>query len=150
MDAHGVSNSTEAKLVTFIIQKLSARGVSENNIGIIAPYRAQVNLLKHTHVNSNLDINTVDQFQGKDKEVILYSCTRSKATVPNPDKPQLDILSDLRRLNVAITRAKSKLILIGNVDTLATYEQTFGRLLSYLKTKEQVIPILPLDLGVIV
>ena len=154
VDAHGVTNPTESKIVSFICLQLQHRGLSSSNIGAIAPYRAQVNLLRQNLANISIDVKTVDQFQGRDKEVIIYSCTRSKS---NPSKLQEvsssnapDILADLRRLNVAVTRAKCKLILIGNRETLIAYEETFGKLLQILSKTRHIIPILPNDLGIIV
>ncbi len=93
-----------------------------------------------------MEVNTVDQFQGKDKDVIIYSCTRSR---PNSNsfsedakkkKPRSDILADLRRLNVAATRARRKLVLVGDAAHLTyTYPDTFGRLLALLSAEQDVV-----------
>jgi DNA replication ATP-dependent helicase Dna2 len=98
--------------------------VKGESIGVIAPYRGQVEVLKKFlgHVSS-VEVNTVDQYQGRDKEIIIYSCTQSVRTEPDSQKSQSDveILDDRRRLTVAITRAKHKLIIIGDVNCLNNY-----------------------------
>ncbi|XP_058462703.1 DNA replication ATP-dependent helicase/nuclease DNA2 isoform X2 [Malaya genurostris] len=133
-------NYCEAAITLYIIMALIESGLEGSSIGVIAPYRAQVELLRYylqllrklyenenETLSRNLDIevNTVDQYQGKDKDVILYSCTRSS----NPDMPNqtdtttsdYEILQDNRRLTVAITRAKKKLIIIGDAQSLEAY-----------------------------
>ena len=136
---------------------------SENNpdkgtlsVGIIAPYRAQVMHLRNkvsSSVNMKIDINTVDQFQGQDKDVIIYSCTRSTPRkVKRNDNGEVeeimgsnDIMCDKRRLNVALTRAKSKLVIIGNGTALHSYEP-FKNLLSYLVSNDDIFQIKTMDL----
>ncbi|KAG8252503.1 Tripartite DNA replication factor [Homalodisca vitripennis] len=95
-------------------------GVAGERVGVIAPYRAQVELLRKRTAcltgSSRIEVNTVDQYQGRDKDIILYSCTRSR-------KPtESDILGDKNRLTVAITRARHKLIIIGNLSLLRDYK----------------------------
>ena len=82
------------------------------DIGIISPYEQQVNQLKEKLGDTGIDIKTVDGFQGREKEVIVISFVRAN------ESGQLGFLTDYRRLNVALTRAKRKLILIGNAPTL--------------------------------
>ncbi len=92
------------------------------NIGVITPYRAQVRTIRdkihqkfsddknlQKLISDNLIINTVDKFQGNEAEIIIISLTDS-----NPDRSLGEIYEDIRRLNVSITRAKTKLIIIGN------------------------------------
>lgn len=82
---------------------------------------------------SAADISTVDQFQGKDRDVVVYSCTRSHETSSLTDPPANgDILNDLRRLNVAITRARAKLIIVGDRKTLQAYD-TFRKLFASMQ-----------------
>ncbi|KAF2350373.1 P-loop containing nucleoside triphosphate hydrolase [Trinorchestia longiramus] len=88
-------------------------------------------LTKVTKESKRVEINTVDQYQGRDKEVIVYSCVRS-CTEP---RKAGDLLKDSRRLNVAMTRAKRKLIMVGSVETLKLYEP-FQKLLSVLNDDE--------------
>jgi hypothetical protein len=84
-------------------------GILTDHIGIIAPFRGQVaEIIRHLGTDSGITVDTIDRFQGSDKEIIILSlCNLSP---PN-------ILKDERRLNVALTRAKKKLIVIGNRPT---------------------------------
>ena len=133
------SNSQEAELVCRLHSKFRKFCTPDTSLGVIAPYRNQVKLLQ-SRLDSGEDINTVDQFQGKDKDVILYSCTRSRGAENEDDFKisELDILGDLRRLNVAMTRAKSKLVMVGNKRTLTRYENTFKKLFDFM-TSEQIV-----------
>ncbi|KAF0310493.1 DNA replication ATP-dependent helicase/nuclease DNA2 [Amphibalanus amphitrite] len=125
-DAHGaVSNAAEATLVAHIAAEMVERGLPAADLGVIAPYRGQVKLLRAA-LPAAVEVNTVDQYQGRDKSVILYSCTRTAArrTDSTGDRADgmetTDILSDHRRLTVAVTRAKHKLVLVGRRDALTT------------------------------
>lgn len=104
------------------------------DVGIISPYRAQVQLLRrmikkreffkpYRHL---ISVNTVDGFQGQERDVIILSLVRSN------DEGQIGFLRDLRRMNVAITRARMKLIILGSVDTL-TKHPFYKRLYEYIK-----------------
>ncbi|XP_022251495.1 DNA replication ATP-dependent helicase/nuclease DNA2-like isoform X2 [Limulus polyphemus] len=125
-----VSNPVEVELVTQLALLLLKGGLEQKNIGVITPYRRQVHLLREAlgaHNVCELEVNTVDQYQGRDKEAVIFSCVRS-----NQENSSGEILHDARRLNVAITRAKHKLIIIGSKMTLLFYEP-FRQLLSALK-----------------
>ncbi|KAM5245309.1 RUN and FYVE domain-containing protein 2 isoform 6-T7 [Hipposideros larvatus] len=115
----GVSNITEAKLIVFLTSIFIKAGCNPSDIGIIAPYRQQLkiinDLLAHSSVGK-VEVNTVDKYQGRDKSIILVSFVRS-----NKDGTLGELLKDCRRLNVAITRAKHKLILLGCVPSLNRY-----------------------------
>nr|XP_012144834.1 PREDICTED: DNA replication ATP-dependent helicase/nuclease DNA2-like isoform X5 [Megachile rotundata] len=113
------SNVLEVAILSKLVQTLIEMDVNPNNIGIITPYRAQVNLAKKI-IQENVEINTVDQYQGRDKEIIFYSCTRSSVK-NNNIKEDLEVLGDHRRLTVAVTRAKCKLIIIADKCTLSQY-----------------------------
>lgn len=132
-------NKFEGAITLMVVKTLHGCGVSPDNIGVIAPYQSQVKYLKNI-INDRLptvEINTVDQYQGRDKEVILYSCTRSESS-ENEDPSRIEnlgnntILHDLRRLTVAVTRAKHKLIIIGDGQTLKKFPP-FLKLLSSLE-----------------
>jgi superfamily I DNA and/or RNA helicase len=82
------------------------------NAGIISPYREQVELLKKAAELAHLDINTVDSFQGQERDIIYVSLVRS-----NPDG-EIGFLKDYRRMNVAMTRARKKLVVIGDSATI--------------------------------
>ena len=73
-----------------------------------------------------IKVNTVDSFQGSEKEVIIFSCVR------NNKRGELGFLTDYRRINVALTRAKYGMIIIGNERTLI-HDKKWGALLTFLK-----------------
>jgi DNA replication ATP-dependent helicase Dna2 len=131
-----ITNTLEARLVTHLTLSLLALGVSANEIGIIAFYRSQLALLRtslssaHTQTQSSelaapavgpgcagVELHTADKFQGRDKEVVIVSCVRS-----NENGTVGDLLKDRRRVNVALTRARSKLIILGSEKTLSSNE----------------------------
>ena len=136
-------SNAEARVVREVIAALLARGVPEDEIGVIAPYRAQVaNLRRHLFSDdastgwtalpfgTPLSIDTVDRFQGGERSVIIISFA---TTATPPVGSQLrEHLTNARRLNVALTRAQRKLILVGNVGALADLA-LFQRLLSYCR-----------------
>ncbi|VDM98223.1 unnamed protein product [Thelazia callipaeda] len=99
-------NTFEARLVTKYITMLSACGVRKEDIGVIAPYAAQVGLLRNSIRTSK--VNSVDAFQGQEREVVVMSLVR------NNNEGRMGFLKDKRRLNVAVTRARRQFILIGN------------------------------------
>ncbi|XP_072744697.1 DNA replication ATP-dependent helicase/nuclease DNA2 [Anoplolepis gracilipes] len=111
------SNVWEAAIILRLVQVLTQAGVCGRNIGVVAPYNAQINLLKKI-IDKEVEVNTVDQYQGRDKDVILYSCTKS---IEYDTKKEFEILDDQRRLTVAITRARHKLIIITDKVTLTRY-----------------------------
>ncbi len=105
-------------------------------IGVIAPYRAQINYLKDAIEDSavlnglllqrRLSVGTVDSFQGQERDIIAITLTRS-----NP-QGEIGFLSDIRRMNVGMTRARRKLLLVGDSSTLCRHP-FFGELLAYVK-----------------
>ncbi len=98
---------------------LPKEGLGVVKIGIISPYKGQVKFLEkllENHPNKNImNIGTVDGFQGQEREIIYISLVRSN------DNSEIGFLSDVRRMNVALTRAKRKLIVIGDSATLANH-----------------------------
>ncbi len=120
-------NPLEAKLVTEIAEKLLKMGVKKEWIGVITPYEDQLDLLKMA-IGEKAEVNTVDGFQGREKEVIVISFVRSSK------EKILGFLTDLRRLNTAITRAKRKLILVGDAETLSSHP-VYKRLIDFIKQK---------------
>ncbi|KAJ4956500.1 hypothetical protein NE237_013283 [Protea cynaroides] len=112
-------NRIEASKVVEIIRKLRTMGdVNESDVGVITPYRQQV--LKLNKALENLDmadvkVGSVEQFQGQEREIIIVSTVRSTIKHNEFDKTHcLGFLSNPRRFNVAITRARSLLIIVGN------------------------------------
>ena len=106
-------NECEVRLVTQLVQALRVRDVPNEAIGVITPYRAQSRLLQRA-CGRAIDVSTVDKYQGRDKQCIVVSLVRSNA---QHDAGQL--LGDWRRINVAVTRAKAKLVVIGSALTAA-------------------------------
>ena len=88
---------------------------------------------------SDVEVGTVDQYQGRDKLVIIYSCTRSN-TGHTDTAGAGHILMDTRRLNVAITRAKAKLVIIGDKVTLLRDYQPFQKMLSFF-TEDNIVTL---------
>lgn len=120
-----VQNELETEIIYQLVQSLTMCGVSNSSIGIISPYRAQIKLLHSCFrgMKKDLEIHTVDKFQGKDKDCIIVSLVRS-----NRDGNIGILLRDWRRVNVTFTRAKKKLIVVGSVSTLekcALFEEFF-------------------------
>ncbi|XP_025773941.1 DNA replication ATP-dependent helicase/nuclease DNA2 isoform X1 [Acinonyx jubatus] len=134
----GVSNITEAKLIVFLTSVFIKAGCKPSDIGIIAPYRQQLkiinDLLSHSSIGM-VEVNTVDKYQGRDKSIILVTFVRS-----NKDGPLGELLRDWRRLNVAITRAKHKLILLGCVPSLNRYPP-LGKLLHHLNSEKLIMDL---------
>ncbi|GFS22048.1 DNA replication ATP-dependent helicase/nuclease DNA2-like [Elysia marginata] len=115
-DGKGLKNNTEACIILSLLQTLIKGQASGRSIGVISPYRSQVRLLQRLVAESRtvaeVEVNTVDQYQGRDKGVIIVSFVRSHTENIG------ELLKDLRRLNVALTRARYKLILVGNSSAL--------------------------------
>lgn len=133
-------NYCEIAIVLHIVDILLECGVDGKSIGIIAPYRDQVETLKKVFASyHNVEVNTVDQYQGRDKKIIIYSCTLSSSDDANASKQasEVEILEDRRRLTVAITRAKHKLIMIGDVNCLNKYTP-FRDLFKYMNAISKV------------
>lgn len=127
-DGESKLNPGEARVVLHFVRELLDAGVSADQIAVIAPYAAQVRLLRNRMELRELEIDTVDGFQGREKEVILITLTRSN------DRGEIGFLGDTRRTNVALTRAKRKLIVIGDSATLGGNE-FYARMLEYFESK---------------
>ena len=97
----------------FIVRHISLMDYKAVSVAVIAPYKEQVNVLKELLLGTAVEVNTVDGFQGQERDVIYISLTRSN------NEGIIGFLSDYRRINVAMTRAKLKLMLIGDSATLA-------------------------------
>lgn len=146
-------NYSEVAIILYIVEKLLLTKYDAKRIGIIAPYRAHVDLLRkecrayelfYQQQKSNdyeglklnfcdIEINTVDQYQGRDKDIILYSCARTGRSdfADGKCNRDMEILEDKRRLTVAITRAKLKLIIVGDITCIEQYKP-FRALLQYI------------------
>ncbi|HWC88632.1 MAG TPA: AAA domain-containing protein [Pirellulales bacterium] len=127
-DGESRRNPLEARLVQKRIERLLALGVQPADIAVITPYAAQARLLREMITAEGLEIDTVDGFQGREKEVIVISLVRS-----NP-AGEVGFLSDVRRMNVALTRARRKLIVVGDSATLASHP-FYARWLEYIEAR---------------
>ncbi|XP_037778324.1 DNA replication ATP-dependent helicase/nuclease DNA2-like [Penaeus monodon] len=131
-----IINTRETSVVVDLLQALIKVGLSGEEVGVITPYRAQVKQIRESVLHNvtgghRIEVNTVDQYQGRDKSVIIYSCVRSGVTQVEAG----EILQDERRLNVAVTRAKHKLIMVGDVTTLKLYTP-FKQLIGLLDSNQ--------------
>jgi superfamily I DNA and/or RNA helicase len=115
LDAEGSSrlNRGEAELLVGRARALLDAGLAPFELAVIAPYRAQVTLLRELLGREDVEVDTVDAFQGREKDAVLVSMTRA-----NPEG-ELGFLKDLRRMNVALTRARRHLFVVGDSATLA-------------------------------
>lgn len=139
-ESFGRINKREARLTLQTLEEYftkigKVRVLNERiSVGVISPYRAQVQYLRHMLKREEffkpfrklISVNTVDGFQGQERDVILISLVRSNA---NGD---IGFLSDLRRMNVAMTRARMKLIILGDARTL-TRHPFYSKLYNYIK-----------------
>lgn len=116
-DAKGsrIVNEAEATICAQLVDGLISVGISASEIGVVTLYRSQLALLKTrlSHRLPDLEMHTADRFQGRDKEIIIMSCVRS-----NTENNVGDLLRDYRRVNVAFTRARTKLLVVGSRSTL--------------------------------
>ncbi|MEM7332190.1 MAG: AAA domain-containing protein [Chloroflexota bacterium] len=107
-------NPQEAQLIAKKAQQLFEAGLNPNQIGIITPYAAQVRLLREL-LGEEIEIFSVDGFQGREKEAILISLVRAN------ENGDIGFLSETRRMNVALTRARRKLLVIGDSATITAH-----------------------------
>jgi superfamily I DNA and/or RNA helicase len=128
-ESFGRINRTEARITLDVLQhyfeRISKQRILDERIdvGIISPYRAQVQLLRQMVKRNDflkpfrrlISVNTVDGFQGQERDIIVISLVRSN------DERQIGFLRDLRRMNVAMTRARMKLIILGDVQTMTRH-----------------------------
>lgn len=107
-------NPQEAGLVLSELGRMLDLGVPPSGIAVISPYSAQVRLLASFSPDPRVEIDSVDGFQGREKELVIVSLVRSNM------EGEMGFLADTRRMNVAMTRARRKLIVIGNSATLSS------------------------------
>ena len=124
-------NPLEAKLVTEIVEKLLEMDVKPEWIGVITPYDDQRDRISSL-LPEEVEVKTVDGYQGREKEVIVLSFVRSN------EGGGMGFLKDLRRLNVSLTRARRKLILVGDSSTLSSHP-TYRRLVEFVGEKETFV-----------
>ncbi|HIQ38514.1 MAG TPA: IGHMBP2 family helicase, partial [Methanothermococcus okinawensis] len=125
-------NPLEAEVVKKILEGLIKMDIPPESIGVITPYEDQRDLIDTLIGNYGVEVKTVDGYQGREKEVIILSLVRS-----NRDG-ELGFLTDMRRLNVSLTRAKRKLIVIGDCETLKIHP-TYKRFIEFVERKGVLI-----------
>ncbi|NGM67674.1 AAA family ATPase [Natronolimnobius sp. AArcel1] len=121
-DGSRYTDSAEAARIAELIETYEAAGLERTDIGVIAPFRAQVSEISK-HVPEDVAVDTVDRFQGSSQEVIIVSFTAT-GTLEGP------IFEDYRRINVALTRPKRALVLVGDGTALAS-EPVYKRMLEW-------------------
>jgi superfamily I DNA and/or RNA helicase len=143
-ESFGRINKEEAELTLQVLEdyfrKISKQRILDERIdvGIISPYRAQVQYLRRLikkreffkPYRSLISVNTVDGFQGQERDIIVISLVRSN------DEGQIGFLRDLRRMNVAITRARMKLIILGDKNTLCRHP-FYKRLYEFINEQKE-------------
>src|SRR5690606_36356891 len=151
-DGFSAKNNTESETISeIILPKLFESNINPSSIAIIAPYKSQVANIKNQINKSesckfkNIDVSTLDSFQGKEYDIIVFSFTRSSdhnnAPFENGKRKysKVGFLDDARRLNVAFSRAKKKLILVGNAQTLTDPRSHFDKIFDYTKLFETLV-----------
>jgi DNA replication ATP-dependent helicase Dna2 len=125
-------NKSEVEIVTKLISSLLQCGVTGDQVGVVTPYRHQQTKIKEALANlpltqcgtpsvatpsaeNHVEVNTVDRYQGRDKDCIIISYVRS-----NPNRNVGNLLCDWRRVNVALTRARHKMVMVGSLSTLSS------------------------------
>ncbi|WP_342375949.1 IGHMBP2 family helicase [Myxococcus stipitatus] len=108
-------NTGEADLIETRVRALLALGLSQRELAVITPYSAQAHRLRERLESfaPDVEVDTVDAFQGREKDAVLVSLTRSNS------EGQVGFLNDLRRMNVALTRARRHLFVVGDSATLS-------------------------------
>jgi len=118
-------NAGEATLAARLLNKLLAAGLAPKSVAVLTPYVAQARLLRGMIKVPGLEIGSVDGFQGREKEAVIVSLVRS-----NPEA-EVGFLSDTRRMNVALTRSRRLLIVIGDSATLGQ-NPFYARFIDYV------------------
>ena len=109
-----ITNPVEATLTLQLVESFLATGLQPTDIGVITPYRSQLALIRQSlRHRSGVEMHTADKFQGRDKEVVILSMVHS-----NESRVVGELLKDWRRINVALTRARTKLLILGSKSTL--------------------------------
>lgn len=117
-------NRQEAELAARIAERILALGLAERDLAVISPYAAQVRLLRSLLSRPGLEIDTVDGFQGREKEAVIISLVRSNSN------GEIGFLGDVRRMNVALTRARRQLTVLGDSATIGGHA-FYARLLDH-------------------
>lgn len=139
------SNTHEVEIISNHLTTLLDSGIPSSAITILAPYNAQISLISSTlstrlppAVFSELEIGTIDALQGREKDVVMISLTRSN------EQGEVGFLREYRRLNVAMTRAKRMLVVVGDSETVSKGGGEYLKnWMEWLDQRAVVEPILP-------
>ncbi|KAH8104550.1 SEN1 N terminal-domain-containing protein [Cristinia sonorae] len=141
---HSLLNRTESQVAVALYARLTQEYSTYDfdlKIGIVTMYRAQVGELRKAFeqrfgqdIHTKVDFNTVDGFQGQEKEVIILSCVRA-----GPGLQNVGFLSDVRRMNVALTRAKSSVFILGHAATLERSDATWRKIVNDARERESLV-----------
>lgn len=130
-EGESLANHEEADLIRRYIEREFPRVEQNQSIAIISPYRAQIEVLQEVfHDDRRIVINTIDSFQGQEREIVILSLVRSNG------EGIIGFLKDYRRMNVAMTRAKKKLVIVGDSATLSS-DAFYREMIEYLEAKGQ-------------
>jgi DNA replication ATP-dependent helicase Dna2 len=127
-----VVNHMEVFLCSQLVESFIACGIPARNIGVITFYRSQLSLLRQSlrRYTPDLEMHTTDKFQGRDKEIVILSCVRS-----NAENNVGELLRDWRRVNVAFTRAQTKLLVVGSRSTLRDGNELLCKYVRLMESK---------------
>ncbi|OJD12211.1 hypothetical protein AJ78_07152 [Emergomyces pasteurianus Ep9510] len=126
-----IINPIEATLCAQLVESFISVGIPARDIGVITLYRSQLSLLKQNlRHHPDLEMHTADRFQGRDKDIIIMSCVRS-----NSERNVGELFRDWRRVNVAFTRARTKLLIVGSKSTLRDGNELLGKFVQLMDTK---------------
>ncbi len=120
-------NPLEVEAIERVVFALKSLGIHSAQIGVITPFKSQMRKLRESLEDDEIEVNTVDAFQGREKDVIIFSVTATSS---------LSFVEDPNRLNVAFTRARCKLIVVGNSNSInRCSEGLLSEFLSYVKER---------------
>jgi superfamily I DNA and/or RNA helicase len=137
-EGDSTGNPGEARVAFAVAKRLVfSRSVKPTELGIIAPYSAQVGFLRELRAEAGvetpellkIEISTVDGFQGREKDAIVLSATRSN------EKGDVGFLADKRRMNVAVTRARMHCVLVCDTDTVGRNDAFLRRLVAHFEAR---------------
>ncbi|TDL22217.1 hypothetical protein BD410DRAFT_898486 [Rickenella mellea] len=144
--AHSLLNKAECQVILAMFDRLRLEFSSVSfdfRVGIISMYRAQVMELRRTFkdkygpdILNIVDFNSVDGFQGQEKDIIILSCVRA-----GPGVQSVGFLADTRRMNVAITRARSSLFIVGHAPTLERSNATWKQIVEDARTRHSLLEV---------
>jgi predicted DNA helicase len=130
--SHSRENPREATIVATLMEELLAAGIDPSQVAVISPYDDQVDRIEGRIDADAVEVDTVDGFQGREKEIVLVSLVRSN------DEGRIGFLDEPRRFNVALTRARRKAVIIGDASTV-TAGDVFDALVRYADTEGRVV-----------